>query len=114
MAARPRWQVTTSPHARTRCARRSVSTGQFAAVDNQLSGRENLLLIGDLRHVADPAETAADLLRRFGLEEVADRRVSTFSGGMRRRLDIAMSLIGSPAVILPGRAHQRIRPGDSQ
>ena len=80
--------------------RKEISlTGQFAAVDNQLTGGENLLLIGDLRHVADPAETATDLLRRFGLEEAADRRVSTFSGGMRRRLDIAMSLIGSPAVI---------------
>jgi len=74
-------------------------TGQFAAVDNRLTGRENLLLIGDLRHVADPAGTAVDLLRRFGLEGAADRAVSTFSGGMRRRLDIAMSLIGSPAVI---------------
>ena len=74
-------------------------TGQFAAVDNRLTGRENLLLIGELRHVADPTETATDLLRRFGLEEAADRGVSTFSGGMRRRLDIAMSLIGSPAVI---------------
>ena len=80
--------------------RKEISlTGQFAAVDDRLTGRENLLLIGDLRHVADPAETATDLLRRFGLEEAADRRVSTFSGGMRRRLDIAMSLIGSPAVI---------------
>ena len=74
-------------------------TGQFAAVDNRLTGRENLLLIGDLRHVADAAQTAAELLQRFGLEEAADRAVSTFSGGMRRRLDIAMSLIGSPAVI---------------
>ncbi len=69
-------------------------TGQFAAVDDQLTGRENLRLIGDLRHVHDSAKTAADLLVRFGLNEAADRRVSTFSGGMRRRLDIAMSLIG--------------------
>ena len=74
-------------------------TGQFAAVDDRLTGRENLLLIGDLRHVDDPAATATDLLRRFGLEEAADRRVATFSGGMSRRLDVAMSLIGSPAVI---------------
>ncbi len=74
-------------------------TGQFAAVDDRLTGRENLVLIGDLRHVGDPAKTAEELLRRFGLEEAADRGVSTFSGGMRRRLDIAMSLIGSPAVI---------------
>jgi ABC-2 type transport system ATP-binding protein len=80
--------------------RREISlTGQFAAVDDRLTGRENLLLIGDLRHVADSARTAADLLRRFGLEDAADRRASTFSGGMRRRLDVAMSLIGSPAVI---------------
>ena len=80
--------------------RKEISlTGQFAAVDDRLTGRENLRLIGDLRHVADPAGTAADLLRRFGLEEAADRRVSTYSGGMRRRLDIAMGLIGSPAVI---------------
>ena len=80
--------------------RKEISlTGQFAAVDDRLTGRENLLLIGDLRHVADPGKTAADLLRRFGLEEAAERRVSTYSGGMRRRLDIAMSLIGSPPVI---------------
>jgi ABC-2 type transport system ATP-binding protein len=80
--------------------RKEISlTGQFAAVDNRLTGRENLRLIGDLRHVADPATTAADLLRRFGLEEAADRSVSTYSGGMVRRLDIAMGLIGSPAVI---------------
>jgi ABC-2 type transport system ATP-binding protein len=75
------------------------STGQFAAVDDRLTGRENLLLIGDLRHVGNSAKTAAELLRRFGLEEAADRSVSTFSGGMRRRLDIAMSLIGTPSVI---------------
>ena len=74
-------------------------TGQFAAVDDRLTGRENLRLIGDLRHVADPAKTATDLLHRFGLDDAADRSVSTFSGGMRRRLDIAMSLIGSPSVI---------------
>jgi ABC-2 type transport system ATP-binding protein len=86
--------------ARPHKVRNEISlTGQFAAVDDRLTGRENLLLIGDLRHVADSTGTAADLLRRFGLEEAADRRVSTFSGGMRRRLDMAMSLIGSPAVI---------------
>ena len=74
-------------------------TGQFAAVDNRLTGRENLQLMGDLRHVADSRKTATELLRRFGLEDAADRGVSTYSGGMRRRLDIAMSLIGSPSVI---------------
>lgn len=80
--------------------RRSISlTGQFAAVDDVLSARENLELIGDLRHIENLAQTAAELLERFGLNDAADRRVATFSGGMRRRLDIAMSLIGNPPVI---------------
>ena len=59
-------------------------TGQFAAVDDVLTARENLVLIGELRHIADPRETAADLLDRFDLHEAADRRLLTFSGGMRR------------------------------
>lgn len=80
--------------------RKSISlTGQFAAVDNILTARENLELIADLRHVADSKQTAADLLEKFGLTEAADRRVLTFSGGMARRLDIAMSLIGNPSII---------------
>lgn len=74
-------------------------TGQFAAVDDMLSARENLELIGDLRHVSDAVQTATDLLKKFHLTDAADRRVATFSGGMRRRLDIAMSLIGSPSII---------------
>jgi ABC-2 type transport system ATP-binding protein len=74
-------------------------TGQFAAVDDMLTARENLELIGDLRHVKDSAQTAKDLLDKFALTDAADRLASTFSGGMRRRLDIAMSLIGSPPVI---------------
>ncbi len=74
-------------------------TGQFAAVDDILTARENLVLIGDLRHVSNPAQTAVDLLKKFGLSDAADRRVTTFSGGMRRRLDIAMSLIGNPSII---------------
>jgi ABC-2 type transport system ATP-binding protein len=74
-------------------------TGQFAAVDGILTGRENLVLIAKLRDIADPAKTADDLLDRFGLLEAADRRADTYSGGMVRRLDIAMSLIGTPAVI---------------
>ena len=69
-------------------------TGQSAAVDHLLSARENLVLMGELRHVADPRQTAADLLDTFDLNEAADRRLLTFSGGMRRRLDIAMSLVG--------------------
>jgi len=80
--------------------RRSISlTGQFAAVDEVLTGRENLELIATLRRVAGPKDVAADLLARFGLTDAADRRAGTYSGGMRRRLDIAMSLIGSPEVI---------------
>ena len=80
--------------------RESISlTGQFAAVDEVLSGRENLVLVARLRHLDDAGSIADDLLRRFSLTDAADRRVSTYSGGMRRRLDIAMSLIGNPPVI---------------
>jgi ABC-2 type transport system ATP-binding protein len=80
--------------------RESISlTGQFAAVDEVLSGRENLVLIAQLRHLDDPGRTADDLLERFALTGAAARKVSTYSGGMRRRLDIAMSLIGDPPVI---------------
>lgn len=75
-------------------------TGQFAAVDEILSGRENLVLVAKLRHAKDPKAVADDLLRRFSLTDAGARRVSTYSGGMRRRLDIAMSLIGDPPVIL--------------
>jgi ABC-2 type transport system ATP-binding protein len=81
--------------------RESISlTGQFAAVDEILSGRENLVLVARLRHLKDPGKIAGDLLERFGLTDAAARKVSAYSGGMRRRLDIAMSLIGNPPVIL--------------
>jgi ABC-2 type transport system ATP-binding protein len=80
--------------------RGSISlTGQFAAVDEILSGRENLVLVAQLRHLKNPRAIADDLLDRFSLTDAAARRVSTYSGGMRRRLDIAMSLIGNPPVI---------------
>ncbi len=80
--------------------RESISlTGQFAAVDEILTGRENLVLVARLRHLDDVGRIAEDLLRRFQLTDAAERRVSTYSAGMRRRLDIAMSLIGSPPVI---------------
>ena len=80
--------------------RESISlTGQFAAVDEILTGRENLVLIARLRHLDAPGDIADDLLARFALTEAGSRRVATYSGGMRRRLDIAMSLIGSPPVI---------------
>ena len=80
--------------------RESISlTGQFAAVDEILSGRENLVMVAQLRHLKDPGTIADDLLLRFSLTDAAARKVSTYSGGMRRRLDIAMSLIGNPQVI---------------
>ena len=80
--------------------RRSISlTGQFAAVDGILTGRENLVLMARLRHLDRPGAVADDLLHRFSLTDAGARRVATWSGGMRRRLDIAMSLIGSPAVV---------------
>jgi len=80
--------------------RESISlTGQFAAVDEILTGRENLVMIAQLRHLADPATIADELLTRFDLSEAGGRRVATYSGGMRRRLDIAMSLIGDPPVL---------------
>src|SRR5580658_7755439 len=80
--------------------RQSISlTGQFAAVDEILTGRENLILVARLRHLKNPGLIADDLLARFGLTDAAPRRASTYSGGMRRRLDIAMSLIGNPPVI---------------
>jgi len=80
--------------------RQSISlTGQFAAVDEVLTGRENLVMIARLRHLKDPGEIADDLLQRFGLTDAANRRASTYSGGMRRRLDISMSLIGNPQLI---------------
>ncbi|WP_043654374.1 ABC transporter ATP-binding protein [Cellulosimicrobium cellulans] len=80
--------------------RESISlTGQFAAVDEVLTGRENLVLVARLRHLADPGRVADDLLARFALTDAGARRAGTYSGGMRRRLDIAMSLIGDPPVI---------------
>lgn len=80
--------------------RESISlTGQFAAVDEVLSGRENLMLVARLRHLQKPGTIADDLLEKFSLTEAGTRKASTYSGGMRRRLDIAMSLIGEPEVI---------------
>jgi ABC-2 type transport system ATP-binding protein len=76
-------------------------TGQFSAVDNLLTGEENLIMMADLRHLgrAEGRRRARDRLRRFDLVEAARRLVSTYSGGMRRRLDLAMTLIGDPRVI---------------
>jgi len=74
-------------------------TGQYAAVDEALTGRENLRMIGALHHLPDRNEKADELLEAFNLVDAGGRLVSTYSGGMRRRLDLAMSLLGNPAVI---------------
>jgi ABC-2 type transport system ATP-binding protein len=76
-------------------------TGQFSAVDNLLTGQENLILMADLHHLGrrEGRRRAADLLERFDLAEAATKRAVTFSGGMRRRLDLAMGLIGEPRVV---------------
>ncbi|MBP1988893.1 ABC transporter ATP-binding protein [Paenibacillus eucommiae] len=80
--------------------RQAISlTGQFAAVDEILTGRENLIMIAKLRYLKNPRQVADDLLKRFGLTDAADRRASTYSGGMRRRLDIALSIVGKPQII---------------
>ncbi|WP_406631068.1 ABC transporter ATP-binding protein [Amycolatopsis sp. WGS_07] len=80
--------------------RESISlTGQFAAVDEILTGRENLVLVARLRHLKDPGGIADSLLARFSLREAAARQASTYSGGLRRRLDLAMSLVGNPPVV---------------
>ena len=74
-------------------------TGQFTAVDGILTGRENLKMMARLRGLKEAEQTADHLLERFGLSDAADRRAATYSGGMTRRLDIAMSLVGRPAVV---------------
>lgn len=80
--------------------RSSISlTGQFAAIDEILTGRENLQMIAKLRHLKNPNSIADELINRFGMSEASDRRVSTYSGGMKRRIDIAMSLVGNPKII---------------
>lgn len=80
--------------------RQSISlTGQFAALDGMLTGQENLMMIAKLRGVPNPAQVADNLLVKFSLNDAADRRADKFSGGMKRRLDLAMSMIGTPAVI---------------
>ena len=116
--ARPRWCVSSPPcssqtaarsgslgttwHASpTPCATRSELPGQFSAVDDLLTGRENLALMADLHHLtrADARRRISELLERFELVQAADRMVATYSGGMRRRLDLAMTLMGRPQVI---------------
>ncbi|AZQ36164.1 ATP-binding cassette domain-containing protein [Streptomyces cyaneochromogenes] len=82
--------------------RRSIGvTGQFAAVDGLLTAEENLLLMADLHHLSrgEGRRRAADLLERFDLTQEAKKAASTFSGGMRRKLDLAMTLVGEPRII---------------
>ncbi|WP_234531319.1 ATP-binding cassette domain-containing protein [Streptomyces shenzhenensis] len=80
--------------------RRSIGvTGQYASVDGDLTGHENLRLFARLHRVPGPNDRAAELLGRFGLAEAADRKAATYSGGMRRRLDLAASLVRRPAVL---------------
>jgi ABC-2 type transport system ATP-binding protein len=76
-------------------------TGQFSAVDKLLTGEENLMLMADLHHLGrrEGRESAAELLKQFDLVEAGRNNVSTYSGGMRRRLDLAMTLIGNPRII---------------
>jgi ABC-2 type transport system ATP-binding protein len=76
-------------------------TGQFSAVDGLLTGEENLILMADLLHLrrAEGRRRVADLLTRFDLLEAAKKRAATYSGGMRRRLDLAMTLVGDPRII---------------
>jgi ABC-2 type transport system ATP-binding protein len=90
------YDVTKNPNE----VRKRISlTGQFAAVDEILTGRENLILIAKLRKIAEPEKITDNLLKQFGLTDAGNKRAGTYSGGMTRRLDIAMSLIGNPAVI---------------
>lgn len=74
-------------------------TGQFAAIDEILTGRENLQMIAKLRHLKNTSQVVEELINRFGMSDAADRRVGTYSGGMKRRIDIAMSLVGNPKII---------------
>ncbi|SDL92798.1 ABC transporter ATP-binding protein [Sediminibacillus halophilus] len=80
--------------------RQSISlTGQFAALDGMQTGRENIIMIAKLRGVSNPAQVADNLLAKFSLSDAANQRADKYSGGMRRRLDLAMSLVGTPEVI---------------
>lgn len=74
-------------------------TGQFSAVDENLTGKENLTLMGRLRQLENPRARAEELLSYFQLSDASNRVVASYSGGMKRKLDIAMSLVGSPKVI---------------
>ena len=91
----------TSPASRMRCEASIGVTGQFSAVDDLFTGEENLRLMADLRHLGKEAgrRRVDELLQRFDLVEAARKPVTTYSGGMRRRLDLAMTLVGDPRII---------------
>ena len=74
-------------------------TGQFSALDEALTGKENLVIMGRMRHIGEPEKKAEELLEYFSLSSVKNQRVSSYSGGMKRKLDIAMSLVGNPEII---------------
>jgi ABC-2 type transport system ATP-binding protein len=90
--------LATEPHA----VRAAIGvTGQFSAVDGLITGEENMLLMADLHHLSkhEGRQVTAELLERFDLTEAASKPASTYSGGMKRRLDIAMTLVGNPRII---------------
>src|SRR5258706_1483773 len=87
-------------------------TGQFSAVDGLLTGEENLILMADLHHLerAEGRRRVADLLRRFDLVDAGKKTAATYSGGMRRRLDLAMTLVGDPRIIFLDEPTTRLHP----
>ncbi|MER7282176.1 ATP-binding cassette domain-containing protein [Dactylosporangium sp. NPDC000244] len=86
--------------AETKAVRKAIGvTGQFAAVDELLTGRENLRLMADLKRVPDADRVVTGLLERFDLADAAPKLAATYSGGMRRKLDLAMTLVGRPQII---------------
>ena len=90
------FNVRKEPH---RIRQKISLTGQFSALDEMLAGRENLILMGELSHIARPKSRASELLSVFSLEDASNRPVSLYSGGMKRKLDIAMSLVSDPQII---------------